>query len=109
APAWLMGEALVRGCGLRRGCIWAFLLVSAEWGVIMLLAGPHLGERLTHDMNVYSSQFIAQMRGQVPAEQIEEWTELFKNASSTIAAVYPAAFIIAGGVGVVLNGLVVRA
>src|SRR5579862_7720157 len=24
-PAWFVGEAMVRGHGLRRGCVWAFL------------------------------------------------------------------------------------
>lgn len=109
APAWLIGEAMVRGRGLRRGCVWAFLFISAEIAITLLASGPDFVPQLVHSMDVSYSAMAGEMRSSLTAEQLEQLTEKSKEMTAALAVIYPAAFVIMAGLVVVMNGVVVRA
>jgi uncharacterized protein YybS (DUF2232 family) len=110
APGVLLGEGLVRGRGLRRGCLWAFLLLSAEVLLLLLANAPAMGGIMTKAAQMNRSPLLlAQMQGWMRPEQIEQWTEQSKTLESALAVVYPAAWIIIGGLVIAANAAVVRA
>jgi uncharacterized protein YybS (DUF2232 family) len=110
APGVLIGEGLVRGRGLRRGCLWAFLLLCAEVLFMLLVNAPAMGEVMTKAAAMNRSPLIlAQMQGLMQPEQIEQWTEQSKTLENALAVVYPAAWIIIGGLVIAANAAAVRA
>jgi hypothetical protein len=109
APAWLIGEAMVRGYGLRRGCIWAFALAALELGGILLLQGPGFGEELRRQvMANFSAQASAGIPSFLPVEGADSIADQIKSIADTLALVYPAVFLVIAGMIVVLNGAAVR-
>jgi hypothetical protein len=109
APAWLVGEAMVRGYGLRRGCIWAFVLLGVELGVLLLLAGPDLGEQLRQAVLAqYSAGPLVNHLPSFLSHGPEELAEA-KAIAEQLVVVYPAVFLALCGLCVVMNGAVVRA
>jgi predicted membrane protein DUF2232 len=109
-PGLLLGEAMVRGRGLRRGALWAFLLVSAEV-LCWLAADPDdMQTRMMGKLAVVRSpEYLAQLRGWVPADQVEDWATWSRQAESALSIVYPAAAIILGGLMIAINAAIVRA
>lgn len=105
-PALLMGEAMARGRGLRRGCLWAFLLLCAEIGALLLVNGPEMAGHLTQS----AAQLRTLQMGQyLPPDQIEQWNEQSKTLESALEIVYPATWLILGGLMIAVNAAVVRA
>jgi hypothetical protein len=105
-PALLMGEAMARGYGLRRGCLWAFILLCAEIGALLLANGPDMAVVLTRsaaDLRTF------QMGQWLPPDQVERWIEQSKALESALEIVYPATWIILGGLMIGINAAVVRA
>jgi len=108
-PALLMGEAMARGLGLRRGCVWAFSLLSVEVAVGLVLSGPSMSGFMTQGIAAYySPEHLAQMREWLPPEQIEKWAEQWKTIEAALAVVYPAVYVILGGMMVAANAALVR-
>ena len=105
-PALLMGEAMARGRGLRRGCLWAFLLLCAEIGALLLANGPEMGRVLTGSA---AQLRTFEMTPYLPQEQIEQWNEQAKTLESALEIVYPATWLILGGLMIAINAAVVRA
>ncbi len=104
-PGLLMGEAMARGRGLRRGCAWAFALLSLEIGALLLFAAPRMEGLALEPFATWSSpQFQAEMRSSgLPAERVEDLTQQFHSLQVTMQVVYPAAYFIAGGLVVLVN------
>jgi uncharacterized protein YybS (DUF2232 family) len=105
APGLLMGEAMARGRGLRRGCAWAFALVALQIGTALLFSGPEMAARVLEPIDQYRSPaFQAEMRTSgFPPERIEELSQQFLWLREVLEVVYPAAYIIFGGLGVLAN------
>jgi len=105
APGLLMGEAMARGRGLRRGCAWAFTLLSLEIGCLLVFAGPFMEGLALEPFTTWSSpQFQAEMRSSgLPAERVEDLTQQFQSLQLAMQIVYPAAFFIGGGLIVLAN------
>jgi uncharacterized protein YybS (DUF2232 family) len=106
APAWLIGESMVRGHGLRRGCTWAFLLISVEIGIGLAAAGPDFVPQLVRTIEAFYTGVVAEIHP--TPEQLELITAQSKSMQAAMSIVYPAAFIIMGGLLVVVNAVVVR-
>lgn len=111
-PGLLIGEAIARGRGLRQGCLWAFLLLSAEIVLSLLVSGAAMSDFMTRAAALHRSpEWLAGMRQSLPwlpAEQIDGWVEQSKTLESALAIVYPAAWIIMGGLLVAMNAIAVR-
>lgn len=107
APGLLMGEAMARGRGLRRGCAWAFTLLSVEIGSLLIFGGPLMENLALQPFSIWNSpQFQAEMRSSgLPADRVEEFAQQFRSLQQIMQVVYPAAFIIGGGLIVLANGL----
>jgi len=105
APGLLMGEAMARGRGLRKGCAWAFCLLSLELGATLLFAGPSMETLMLEPFTAWSSpQFQAEMRSSgLPAEQVEDLAQRFLSLQHVMQVVYPAAFVIGGALMVLAN------
>jgi uncharacterized protein YybS (DUF2232 family) len=108
-PGLLMGEAMTRGLGLRRGCLWAFVLLAVEVAIGLVLSAPSMSGFMTQGIAAYySPEHLAQMREWLPPDQIEKWAEQWKAIEAALAVVYPAVYVIMGGVLVAANAAIVR-
>jgi uncharacterized protein YybS (DUF2232 family) len=105
APALLIGEAMARGRGLRKGCAWAFALLTLEIGTALLVAGPELADQWIKPLDYYHSpEFAADMRSSgLPPEQAEDLSRQFLSLQQMLQVVYPAAFIIGAALMVLAN------
>lgn len=111
SPGVILGEAVARGRGIRRACVWAFVLLAFEIGVGLFVAGPRMAELLFFQPleQLRSPQFLGEMRGSgLPPERVEDWAEQSRELQSVIQVVYPAAFIIMGALLVLANAWLLR-
>ena len=49
-PGFLIGDAMARGRGLRRGCLWAFLFLSVQVTLGLALYGSEMAASMTKHM-----------------------------------------------------------
>lgn len=111
APGLLIGEALVRGRGLVRGCGWAFGLWIVLAGGLLLADHQALARGALAPFDYYQSpRFLADVKemGFAP-ERAEVMVEQLALLRRAVAVVYPALFVIAGGLLVVVNGALLKA
>jgi uncharacterized protein YybS (DUF2232 family) len=111
APALVIGETLARGRGLLRGCVWAFVLLSAEISVALLFASGPISEQTLAWFDVSRSpEFLEGLKSSgLPAERATEIAEEIATLHDALAVVYPAAFIIMGALVVLANAALLRA
>ncbi len=109
-PIGLIGEAMARGRGLRKGCGWAFAVLATEILVALFFASPALEARaLAPFDHLRSASFLEEMRSSgMPTEQVEAWTEQVTAMRSVMAVVYPAAYIIMAALMVLANAVLLR-
>jgi uncharacterized protein YybS (DUF2232 family) len=109
-PGLVIGDTMARGRGLLRGCAWAFLLLSVQIGGALLLAGDSLGAFVLEPFEtVRSAEFANELRTKVSADQVVEITNQLTQMRDFIAVVFPALYIIAGAMVVMLNAILLRA
>jgi hypothetical protein len=103
-PGLVMVEALVKGRGLRRGALLAFVLVAAEISFALLTITPKAEADLLEPLQKLSSaEFLADMRTRLPQENVDDWAEKTRTMYAVMQVVYPAALLIAGAVAVLAN------
>jgi len=110
APGLLLGGALARGRGLRRGCEWAFGALVAEIGAGLAFASGAM-ERvvLAPIQNLRSEAFLSELKtGGLPPERIAEFTEQVGAMGDALAVVFPAAWVIGAAMLVAANAAVLR-
>jgi uncharacterized protein YybS (DUF2232 family) len=109
-PGLLIGEAMARGRGLVRGCGWAFLALSAEISLALLLASGPMAENVLQTLEQFRSpQFIEDLKASgLPPEKVTDWTDQIALWRDALSVVFPAAYIIIGGLVVLVNGALVR-
>jgi hypothetical protein len=110
APALLIAESLARGRGFLRGCGWAFALLVTETAVALFLAAGAMAERLLAPLeHLRSEAFLAELRGGgVPPERLTVWSEQVGTLHDAMAVVFPAAYVIGGGLLVLANAGLLR-
>jgi hypothetical protein len=110
APGLLIGESLIRGRGLLRGCVWAFAWLTAWCGGLLVAAGSHLSAPLLAAVDqMRGREFLDQMRAQgVPLDQIDAWSAQASTARDVLAVIYPACYIVLIGLAVALNAWLIR-
>ena len=100
---------MARGRGLRRGCAWAFLLLTAEIVLTLVFAGPTLAPQVIEVFNALRSpEFLAEMRSRLPEENVTEWANQATVLYNMMQVVYPAAFVITGALIVLANAGLLR-
>jgi len=104
-PGLLMGEAMARGRGLRKGCVWAAVLLSVEIGAALLFSGPELSAGMLARIDQFRSpESLAEMRSSgLTDERVEDIAQQFLWMRNVLAVVYPAAFLIMGALIVITN------
>ncbi len=109
-PGFLIGDALARGRGLRRGASLAFAAISLVMGLALFFASPVLMARALEPVDqALSPQALDQLkRSGATAELIGQWVDQWKLTRSVLAVVYPAAYIIVGGFVVLANAALLR-
>jgi len=109
-PGLVIGETMARGRGLLRGCAWAFLVLSAEISLALLLASGPMAENFLQPIEQFRSpQFLEDLKASgLPPEQVTDWTDKMTTLRDALAIVFPAAHIIVGGLIVLLNGALLR-
>ena len=109
-PGFLMGDAMARGRGLRRGGLWAFAAVSTVMGLALFFASPALMTRALEPFDLARTpEFLAQLESsRWTPEMIAQWTDQAKLTRDVLAVVYPAAYLIMGGFLVLANAALLR-
>jgi Predicted membrane protein (DUF2232) len=107
APGLLMGEAMARGRGLRKGCAWALMLLSLEIGAVLIAEGPELSAgMLAWIDDARSPKALADLRTRgLSDDLIEDFAQQSLWVRNVLAVVYPAAFLIWGGLVVLSNAM----
>jgi uncharacterized protein YybS (DUF2232 family) len=109
APGLLLGEAMARGRGLRRGCAWAFFLLGGEIALMLIFAGPTIAPQVIGAFDAFRSpEFLAEMRSRLPEENVTELADHATVLHNLMQVVYPAAFIIGGALIVLANAALLR-
>jgi uncharacterized protein YybS (DUF2232 family) len=109
APALLLAEAMARGRGLRRGCVWAFALLGGEIGLALTFAAPAIAPQILDFFNVIRSpEFLAELRTRLPEENVAEWVNQATVLHDVMQVVYPAAFVIIAALIVLANAALLR-
>ena len=109
-PGLLIGEAMARGRGLLRGCAWAFLVLSAEISLALLMNGGRMAENSLQGIEYYRSpKFLGDLKASgLPPEQVTDWTDKVTTMRDALAVVFPASYIILGALMVLLNAALLR-
>jgi uncharacterized protein YybS (DUF2232 family) len=109
-PGLVMGETIARGRGLLRGCAWGFLVLSAEIAFALLMNSGTMSESFLQPLEQFRSpQFLEDLKASgLPPEKVADWTEQMTMLRNALAVVFPAAYIIMGGVVVLMNGALLR-
>jgi uncharacterized protein YybS (DUF2232 family) len=109
-PGLLIAEALARGRGLLRGCCWAFVLVSLQISLALVLrSGPMADQFLAPLEEFRSPQFLEGLKASgLPPERIADWSEEMTRLRDAMAVVFPGAYIILGGLMVLANAALLR-
>ncbi len=110
APGLLIGEGLARGRGLVRGCVWAAALWALLVGVLLLSVHETLAAQALAPFDYYRSpQFLAAVhRIGFSDDQARIMTEQAETLRRAVAVVYPALFVVLGGILALVNGALVR-
>jgi hypothetical protein len=106
----MIAESLARGRGLLRGCGWAFVLVSLQISLALLLQSGAMATRLLAPLDTIGSpQFAEDLKESGwSAESIEAWKEQATQLRSIMAVVFPGVYIITGGLLVLANAALLR-
>ncbi len=109
-PGLLLGESLVRGRGLLRGCAWAFAMLVAEIGAGLALAPKAMAELFLAPIeHLRSPAFLGELEaGGLASDQISEFTEQVGSLRDALAVVFPAAWVIGAAVLVAANAALLR-
>jgi uncharacterized protein YybS (DUF2232 family) len=109
-PGLLLGESLARGRGLLRGCGWAFGLLVVEITVALVFAANEIARHTLAPFEQLTSEaFQQQLRaGGMSPDGIADLVESFRRLHDVMAVVFPAAWIIAAGVVVMVNAALLR-
>lgn len=110
-PGLLIGSSLARGRGLRRGCLQAFLWLSAVIGLQLAKDGPEIARSMLQPFELMRSRdFLEGMRSSgVPAERVDDIAEQFRLMHSVMQVVYPAILFILGALVVLQNAALLKA
>jgi uncharacterized protein YybS (DUF2232 family) len=109
-PGLLLGEAMARGRGLVKGCGWAFALLSVEISFALFFASGSMASRVLEPLEqMRADSWLEEMKGSgLPAENVAAWKEEVTLLHDAMAVVYPAVYIILGGLLVLVNGALLR-
>ena len=91
---------------LLRGCAWAFLALSTEIALALLAASGPMSESSLEPLEQFRSpQFVEELKSSgLPPEKVAEWTDQVATLREALAVVFPAVYIIGGGLVVLVNG-----
>ena len=109
-PSLLIAESLARGRGLLRGCGWAFVLVSLQISLALILQSGPMASRLLAPLDTIGSpEFQAELQATgLPAESIQAWKDEATHLRSIMAVVFPGVYIIFGGLLILANATLLR-
>jgi uncharacterized protein YybS (DUF2232 family) len=110
SPGLLIGEAMARGRGLRKGCAWAFGLIASEIVVLLVFASPQMAARAVQPFEPANTTRSIELLRSLgwPPETLEAMAESSETLRSALLVVYPAAFLILGALVVLANAAVLR-
>ncbi len=110
APGFLIGEAVARERGLRRGCGWAFGLLFAEIVCLLVALGPAVPASVAEVFaQAATPEALSALRESgMSAESIETWTEQWKAAAKVATVIYPGAAVVFACLVVLAQAAVVR-
>jgi uncharacterized protein YybS (DUF2232 family) len=104
-PGLVMGEAMAKGRGLLRGCAWAFVVISVEISLALFMASGRMSAEFMQPIE----RFLVDLKASgLPPETLAEVTADVTRFRDVLSVVFPAVYIIAGGLLVLVNGALVR-
>lgn len=111
APVLILGDAMARGRGLRRACLYALAAATVAMAAGLFVAGDRMAQQVFFEPIEYfrSQQFLDDMRSAgFPAERVDLWAADWSAKNEALKVVYPAAFLILAWMVVLLNAAVVQ-
>jgi uncharacterized protein YybS (DUF2232 family) len=108
-PGLLMGEAMIRGYGLRRGWLWASALVSVEIVLGLLVRGREMGAFLAETTQLFHTSLLSSMARWSTADRVEQQAEQLRAFASQVPVIYPALYIVGAALFVTVNAVIVHA
>ena len=110
APVLLIPEAMARGRGIVRGCVWAFAQLVAQLAFALLFAQPAMeATALGSIEHMRSAEYVGDLaKAGWPEDRREAWVEGANLAYDAMKIVYPAAYVIVAGLIVLLNAAMLR-
>jgi uncharacterized protein YybS (DUF2232 family) len=106
-PGLLMVEAVARGRGFLRGCGWALTAMTAAVALWLLALGGRM-EGVLQELLQLSPQALEQFRAQA-GERLDDYLDQALALQRVLNVIYPGVWFVLGGVGVVLNAVLLRA
>jgi len=109
-PGLLLAEGLARGRGLLRGALWAFAWLTALVSGAVVVGGSRMAAGLTEPLGrLASREFLETLRSQgVALEVLNTLAENVTTLKEALAIVYPATFVVLGGLLVLANTWALR-
>jgi uncharacterized protein YybS (DUF2232 family) len=109
-PLFLITESMARGRGMVRGCVWAFVVLTAELSTALVFANPQMeSAALGVFERMRSPEFLDGLReGGMAAEQVDAWVAQATASHDILQVVYPAAYVVGAAFVVLLNGGLLR-
>jgi uncharacterized protein YybS (DUF2232 family) len=109
-PLFLVTESMARGRGMVRGCVWAFVVLTAELSFALVFANPQMeAAALGVFERMRSPEFLDGLRQSgMAAEQVDAWVAQATASHDILQVVYPAAYVVGAAFVVLLNGGLLR-
>jgi len=110
APVLIVSEALAEGRGVPQAMLRGFAWTGSVAALALAQPGANWSELATEPLRHYQSpEFLDEVRGRgVPEDQVVALSEQFATMERVIEVIYPAAFLIMAGLGVVVNTVLLR-
>lgn len=109
-PGLLLGEAVVRGRGILRGCVWAGVATTLEAGTLLLFGGERFSSAMQGAISgLRSPELIEQARaGGLSPENLDLLRDQLGFMADALALLYPGLLVILGGALVLMNAMLIR-
>jgi hypothetical protein len=110
APGLVLGDAMSRGRGMRRGTAWSMGVAALELALALLFAPSRMAAMALAPWNeVRSAAFVEGLQAAgLPAEQVQWWLERATVMHGVLEVVYPAFFLVMGAAISLGHALILR-
>jgi uncharacterized protein YybS (DUF2232 family) len=110
APGLVLGDAMARGRGMRRGTAWSMAFAAFELGLALLFAPSRMAALALAPWDEVRSETFVQglQQAGLPSEQVQWWLDRATLLHGVLVVVYPAFFLVMGAALALGHALLLR-